>query len=154
MGQVSQNVSASIQQALSSVEPKNSPWGSPIIDPQTDGMYTNITKTSDETVGYSGETMPEITREEISAKIEAAEARTDTKIARLEGKIDLVISKLDDVRSGQRATVANIWVVGLGIMVLIVGVAALFPAFFNMGESVKDMVDQAVQKSMSNFPRK
>ncbi len=29
------------------------------------------------------------------AKIAAAEARTDTKIVRLEGKIDLVLEKLD-----------------------------------------------------------
>lgn len=97
------------------------------------------------------------------AMIDAAEARTDTKIARMEGKLDLVVSKidsinsginsqlsginsrLDDVRRDYRATRANIWVVGLGLAVLIVGVAALFPVFFGIGIQIRDIIDKEIQ---------
>jgi len=90
------------------------------------------------------------------AKIAAAEARTDTKIARLEGKLDLVVSKLDErfdglrdkidaLRDENRATRANQWVIGFGLAVLIIAVAALFPVFFDLGSKVRDMVDHAVQ---------
>lgn len=40
--------------------------------------------------------MPDITREEIRYQIEAVEARTDTKIARIDGKLDLLLSKMND----------------------------------------------------------
>lgn len=99
--------------------------------------------------------MVEPTREEIDAKLRASSAEADTKIARMEGKLDLVLSKLDgvnsrfdDVRDDYRSTRANIWVVGLGILVAIIGVAALFPVFFGIGAQVRDMVhaeSQAIQ---------
>lgn len=79
------------------------------------------------------------------AKIKLSEAQTETKIARMEGKLDLVLSKLDDVRDDYRGTRANIWVVGLGLAVLIVGVAALFPSFFGMGAQIRDMVHNEIQ---------
>ena len=66
------------------------------------------------------------------AKIAAAEARTDTKIARLEGKVDLVVAKIDalagkfnELREDNRATRANQWVIGFGLAVLIIAVAAV-----------------------------
>jgi hypothetical protein len=87
------------------------------------------------------------------AKIASVEARTDTKIARMEGKLDLVVSKidginsrLDDVRNDYRATRANIWVVGLGLAILIVGVAALFPVFFSIGTQVRDIIGKEIQQ--------
>jgi hypothetical protein len=90
-------------------------------------------------------------------KIEVAEARTDTKIARMEGKLDLVVSKidginsrLDDVRHDYRATRANIWAVGLGLAVLIVGVAALFPVFFSVGTQMRDIIDKAIDAHISS----
>jgi hypothetical protein len=91
------------------------------------------------------------------AKIAGAEARTDTKIARMEGKLDLVVSKidginsrLDDVRHDYRATRANIWVVGLGLAVLIVGVAALFPVFFSVGTQIRDVIEKAIEAHISS----
>ncbi len=90
-------------------------------------------------------------------KIEVAEARTDTKIARMEGKLDLVVSKidginsrLDDVRHDYLATRANIWVVGLGLAVLIVGAAALFPVFFGVGTQMRDIIDKAIDAHISS----
>lgn len=79
------------------------------------------------------------------AEIAAAEARTDTKIARMEGKLDLVISKLDDVREDNRATRANQWVIGLGLAVLIVAIATLFPVFFDVGLKLGDLIEKKVQ---------
>jgi len=88
----------------------------------------------------------------VDAKVAAAEARTDTKIARVEGKLDLVVAKIDalgerfnELRDDNRATRANQWVIGLGLAVLIIAVAALFPVFFDLGSKVRDMVDHAVQ---------
>jgi hypothetical protein len=92
----------------------------------------------------------------MDAKIAAAEARTDTKLARLEAKLDLIVSKMDErfdalrdkldvLRDDNRSTRANQWVIGFGLAVLIIAVAALFPVFFDLGSKVRDMVDHAVQ---------
>lgn len=83
------------------------------------------------------------------ARIAESEARTETKIARLEGKLDLVLSKLDDVREDNRSTRANQWVIGLGLAVLIVAIAALFPVFFDLGSKVHDLIDRTVQSHLS-----
>jgi hypothetical protein len=98
------------------------------------------------------------------AKIAAAEARTDTKIARLEGKVDLVVAKIDaigerlgtlsdrfsELHDDNRATRANQWVIGFGLAVLIIAVAAVFSVFFDLGSKVRDMVDHAVQAHVKN----
>jgi hypothetical protein len=97
--------------------------------------------------------MPESpSREEMKAAIELAEARTDTKIARMEGKLDLVISKIDalnvrfeDARRDARDTRGNIWFVGLGLAVLIVGVVTLFPVFFSIGIHIRDLVHSEME---------
>jgi hypothetical protein len=76
----------------------------------------------------------------MDAKIAAAEARTDTKIVRLEGKLDLVISKLDlinesyrGVKEGQRAVITNIWVVFAALAAIILGSIAAAPLIFDLG---------------------
>jgi hypothetical protein len=94
--------------------------------------------------------MPESpSREEMKAEIGLAEARTDLKIARMEGKLDLVISKLDALsalaRSDNAATRGNIWFVGLGLAVLIVAVVTLFPVFFSIGIHIRDIVHAEMQ---------
>jgi len=53
-------------------------------------------------VKTEGDEMAGPTREELDAKLQAAAAETDTKIARLEGKMDLVLLKLDHVLEGNR----------------------------------------------------
>jgi Fe2+ transport system protein B len=89
--------------------------------------------------------MSDPTREEIQAHISASEARTDTKIARLEGKIDLVISKLDSAKDDSRTIRNNQWVIFFGLALLIVAMITTFPIFFNVGTQIKAMVDNAVQ---------
>jgi hypothetical protein len=93
----------------------------------------------------SARVMADMSRDEIKAEIALAEARTDTKIARMEGKLDLVLSKLDGVRDDYRNTRSNQWVIGLGLAVLIIGMVALFPVFFSIGAQVRDLVHTEIQ---------
>jgi hypothetical protein len=102
--------------------------------------------------------MAEITREEMKAEVALAEARTETKIARMESKLDLVLSKLDgvnsrfdEVRSDYRATRGNIWVGMFGLAVLIVAIAALFPVFFSIGAQIRDLVHTEIQSQGQHF---
>jgi hypothetical protein len=100
------------------------------------------------------------TREEIDAKLAASEARMETRAAISDGKLDLVLAKLasigekmDDVRSDNRTTRANIWAVCAIVVTTIVGMAALViavaPAAFTIGAQVRDMV----QKEMAATPQ-
>ena len=92
--------------------------------------------------------MPEFTRddvrEEIKDKIAAAEARTETKIGALSGKLDLVISKIDSAREEGRSTRANIWVVGFGLAALMLAIAVGIPVFIDMGSKLRDLVREEV----------
>jgi hypothetical protein len=106
----------------------------------------------DETLAAEGSKMSDISREEIKAHIDASEARGETKIARLEGKLDLVLSRLNDVNENVRSSKANQWVIGLGLAVLIVAVVALFPVFFGMGTQIRDMIHSEVQSQIPNTP--
>lgn len=96
-------------------------------------------------------------REELDAKLESQGAQTDTKIARLEGKLDLVIAKLDyvmkdnsetrdTIRSeGQNSRVIT-WTVGVGILAVVVAAIALFPAIFDMGSKNQEGLNRAVRE--------
>ena len=82
-----------------------------------------------------------MTDREIDAKFEAAEARTDTKIARLEGKLDLTIQKIDqlstnfrDAIGGMNASIAAVQSQArsnLQIMISVV-VAGMLAIFFGL----------------------
>jgi hypothetical protein len=86
-------------------------------------------------------------RDEITARIEAAEARTDTKIVRIEGKLDLVISKIDDVRNDYRSIRGNIWIVFFGLAGLIVAIAIGIPSIYDFGTKIRDLVHSEVQST-------
>lgn len=117
---------------------------------QADQIFQPNIRTEGATQDLGKRIMPETpSREEIKAEISASEARTDTKFEKLNGTLSVLLSRLDDVRSGQRAAIANSWVIGLGLAVLIVGVVALFPIFFGFGEHFRELINEAVQKSLS-----
>jgi hypothetical protein len=95
----------------------------------------------------------------VDAKIAAAEARTDTKIVRLEGKIDLVLSKLDsisqtykDVREGHRSVIANIWIVFAALAAIIIGAVAAAPVIFDLGMKVRETITKEVQERTLTQP--
>lgn len=98
--------------------------------------FVDAIRTAQEGEGSPGGQVMSDSEVLMDAKIATAEARTDTKIARVEGKLDVVISKLDGLREDNRAlrddnraTRANQWVIGFGLALLIIAVAALFPVF-------------------------
>jgi hypothetical protein len=105
--------------------------------------------------------MPDPSREEIDAKIAAAEARTDTKFARLEGKLDLVLAEAsaarqeasiarDNARQESRGTRATIIGTGLATVLalgaLLMSVMTYGDAIFSRGMSVRDAVKAVVQE--------
>ena len=101
-----------------------------------------------------------------AAEIAAAEARTDTKIARLEGKLDLVLSKLDtvnentlagrhdviairqEIKDSERAVKNNTWLIGLGLLAVIVALAVGLPTIFDWGVKQRDTIVKEVQEQL------
>jgi Fe2+ transport system protein B len=131
----------------------------------TDTTYTGLLPQflNDEIPASKESNMSDMTREEMKAEIAASEARGDTKIARFEGKLDLVLAKLDsvnnsvtdkmkDVKDDVRSARANQWVIALGLAVLIVAVVTLFPVFFGIGTQLHDMVHSEVQSQIPTPP--
>jgi hypothetical protein len=99
-------------------------------------------------VTYEDSPMSDPTREIINDKVAASEARGETKLVRLEGKLDLIMKTIDDLagesKLDNRATRSNALAIGFGLAALIVAIAALFPVFFGMGDRIHDLVDKAV----------
>jgi hypothetical protein len=100
--------------------------------------------------------MPDHTREEMKAEVALAEARTDTKIARMEGAINTslatIVAKIDNL-SGQVAErgrdknliIGTIIVAAIALGGMLWGMASYGDALFGRGMSVRDVV-QAVMK--------
>jgi hypothetical protein len=108
---------------------------------------------------YEGR-MSDPTREEIAAQIRASEAGTETKIARLEGKLDLVLESVrtsrDEARDNRRAVIANGWVI-FGALVVVLGIMlTIAPTIFDMGfrwrETLTQEVKEVVQRSQPPLP--
>lgn len=89
------------------------------------------------------------------AKIAAAEARTDTKLARLEGKIDRVLDSVEtsrsEARDNRRAIIANVWVVFAAVAALIVGLAAVFPTVYDLGAKNREAISRDVNERFQIF---
>jgi hypothetical protein len=93
------------------------------------------------------------TREEIDAKLETVAAQTDTKLARLEGKVDLVLSKLDDAREGNRHTQNIAISVGIGLALLIIGVVAAAPVIFDLGSKFHETIIKEMKRTPESSPQ-
>jgi len=98
-----------------------------------------------------------------NAKIEAAEARGDTKIARLAGKIDTATATLlgemrairDDVRKSDDYNRDTRWVLfvtivtaAVGIGALAIGLATYGDALFGRGMNVRDVIQTTIRETM------
>ena len=94
------------------------------------------------------------TREEIQAQIAASEARGETKLARLEGKLDLVLLKLDDVKEDGRHTRNNAILIGVSLALLIIGSIAAAPVIFDLGFKLRETVTKEVQEQVQHAPAK
>jgi hypothetical protein len=99
-------------------------------------------------VNADGDEMASPTREELDAKLETIAAQTDTKVARLEGKMDLVLSKLDGVREDNRHLRNNVIGVGIALALLIIGVVAAAPVIFDLGFEVRETISKEIQERM------
>lgn len=97
------------------------------------------------------------TKDEVRHQLEASEARADVKFAQLEGRMDLLVSKLDsisatlnDVRADGRSTRSNIWMVGIGLAALILATVFGLPSVYNMGAEIRDVVRSEVKSQVGN----
>jgi hypothetical protein len=108
--------------------------------------------------------MGDPTREEISAQIKSSEAATETKIVRLEGKIDTlqatILGRIDTLQSSVSSTKG--WITGgffaiaalvvstaIGLAALIIGVATYGDALFGRGMNVRDVVQAVIKEQQS-----
>jgi hypothetical protein len=103
--------------------------------------------------------MAEIGREELAANFRAAAAETDTKIVRMEGKIDLLANtisgKLDAVSTeigrAQQDAKDTKWILfgtilasALALMGLIIGLATYGDALFSRGMDVHKVIEETI----------
>lgn len=90
-----------------------------------------------------------VTREEIDAKIAASEARTETRLAEMNGKFDLILSKIDSlhgevVRTEGRVETAKWTMIAVFIAAVFAG-AGLLASGIGVGSAFRDIVRQEVQ---------
>jgi hypothetical protein len=80
-------------------------------------------------------------------------------VVRLEGKIDQVLSRLEGITNENRSMLAeiketgrsnraNLYAVAIGLALVIVAIAALFPVFFGIGDRIHEIIDKAVMDAV------
>ena len=95
------------------------------------------------------------TRPEIDAKLQAAEARGDTKLAealgevrtafaRLEGKFDNVNTRITDLQHSTGGTKGTILATGVAVVALIVGILTYGQGWFGIGVTTRDTIKSVV----------
>src|SRR5690606_6890633 len=82
----------------------------------------------------------------IDAKIEAAEARTDTKFAGLKGSLDLINERLDNIETATNGVRLNVWLaaataLGLGIAAMAFGASQYGNGIMVTTVAVQDAID-------------
>jgi hypothetical protein len=104
--------------------------------------------------GTSGSMDPAI----VDAKIAASEARTDTKFAKLEGKLDLIVASLNvingnatDAKSEARTTRRTIIGTGISLGALILAIAAFGVNTFTLGSRVDDIARVEAQQTYNQM---
>jgi hypothetical protein len=90
-----------------------------------------------------------------AAEIGAAEARTDTKIVRLEGKLDLIAKdivalavQVSEQRRDRNLIIGTIVVAAIAVGALFVAMATYGDALFGRGMSVRDVVQTTVKETL------
>jgi hypothetical protein len=100
-------------------------------------------------------TFGSMSSELMDAKIEAAEARTDTKFAHIEGQLALILEKLTTVSEDNRSTRTTVWGVGIGLAGLIIATIGLLTGFlaysddrFAAGMDASALANAAAQRAV------
>jgi hypothetical protein len=75
----------------------------------------------------------------IDAKIAASEARTETKFAKLEGKIDILVERSTDARTEARSTRRTVIGTGFSIAALVIAIFTLYSNSFTLGSRVDEV---------------
>jgi hypothetical protein len=97
----------------------------------------------------------DMSREEVDAKIEASEARTDTKFAQLMGEMKAGFARMDE-RMGaiERSTAgikATVIVTGIAIVGLVVAVMAYGSDRIGLGASISDIAANAARQTVRDM---
>jgi hypothetical protein len=104
-------------------------------------------------------------RSEITAYLEAVEARTDAKIAgilgevrvgfaTLNGTIGKLEEKVEGVKNSTSGLKTTIIVTGIAAVALVVGVLAYGQTWFGLGFTTRDIVKSAVTEYIQQLPKK
>jgi hypothetical protein len=90
--------------------------------------------------------MPDVTREELDAKLEVSILRIENVVNKFDGKLETVTQSLGRIEETNRAIRDNQWIIGLTVIAVVAAILALFPAFFSIGDRVHEITDNSVQK--------
>jgi hypothetical protein len=96
-------------------------------------------------------------KDEMTAHLEAVEARTDAKIAHMlgevrsgfatiDGKLMALDSRLDGLERSASGTKATVILTGIGAVALVIGVLAYGQTWFGIGVATRDTVKSAVSE--------
>jgi len=109
---------------------------------------------------YEGvtEAMSDPTREEIQAHIAASEARGETSLARLEGKLDTISativgkigelsSQVGEHRRDRNLIIGTIALAAIAVMALVIGMGTYGDALFGRGMNVRDVVQAVIKEN-------
>jgi hypothetical protein len=134
-------------------------------------------------IDYESKLMPDPTREEIDAKFAASEAHTETRVTRLEGKIDTMVatiggridmlgSKIDalndkasaaqadnretrtEIRESRRWVMGTVIAVGVALAGLMAALWTYGDAMFARGMNVRELVQTTIKEMQAPPDRK
>lgn len=115
-------------------------WQSPMPSDDDENPFSNQNNPSG--VGN----MAEPTREEIDAKIAAAEARTDTKFAQLFGEVRHIQQSV----SGTKTTIIITGIAVLGVLVAILGYGQ---QWLGLGLNISDVAQKSATSAIEQYAR-
>ncbi len=85
---------------------------------------------------------------EVDAKIEAAEARTDTKFEKLLGELKLINQRMDSIERSTSGTKTTIIVTAIAALGLTVAIMAFGSQWFGLGMDAQQVSERAAQSAL------
>jgi hypothetical protein len=149
--------------------------GPPTLSAIRDNIVTLSRGAALSSIEVMGDRMNDFTREEIDAKIQKSVAETETKIVRVEGKIDTLgtslAGKIDALASDVRnlaidvdksesynresrlIIVSTIAAAVIAFGALIIGMATYGDALFGRGMNVRDVIQTTIKETMEQMKK-